>query len=101
MSRHSIRMTVPAMKATPSPPVGPVLGQRGIKAIDFCKLFNERSKEFIMNTPLGVRMKVNPDKSFNFVVNCPPTSWFLKKAAGIEKCMCHYCLQMDYFLLFS
>jgi len=95
MSRHLVRMTVPAGKATPSPPVGPVLGQRGIKAIDFCKQFNERSARFQIGCPVEVcqsepcnkevRMRVNADKTYEFNVNSPPVSYLLKKAAGVAK----------------
>ncbi len=83
--RHTVRMLVPAAKASPSPPVGPTLGQRGIKAIDFCKAFNDKTRKYVPGTPMQVRMKVNSDKTYDFIVCPPPTSWLLKQAAGIEK----------------
>ena len=80
-----IRLTVPSRKATPSPPVGPALGQRGIKAIDFCKSFNDKTKAYIEGLPIPVNIYVKPDKSYTFVVKSPSTSYFLKLAAGVEK----------------
>lgn len=79
------KLWVPAGQATPSPPIGPALGQRGVKAIDFCKQYNERTKDIIPGTPMRVLIHVRPDRSFNFEVKPPTTSYFLKKAAGIEK----------------
>ncbi|KAI8871326.1 ribosomal protein L11 [Ramicandelaber brevisporus] len=80
-----IRLVIPAGKATPSPPIGPALGQRGVKAIDFCKQFNEVTKVYQPETPMRVRIDVNPDKTFKFAVRTPTTTHFLLKAAGIEK----------------
>ncbi|KAI9014171.1 mitochondrial ribosomal protein L11 [Hyaloraphidium curvatum] len=81
----TIKLVVPAGKAAPAPPVGPALGQRGVKAIDFCKQFNDRTKHLIPGTPTPCRITVNPDRTFSFVTKSPPTGWLLKKAAGIEK----------------
>lgn len=81
-----LRMTVPAGKASPQPPIGPALGQRGVNIMDFCKQFNERTKTLQPETPVPVVLRVNPkDRSFSFVTSNPPTSFFLKKAAGISK----------------
>ncbi|TPX45273.1 hypothetical protein SeMB42_g04066 [Synchytrium endobioticum] len=80
-----IRLTVPAKKATPSPPVGPALGARGIKSIDFCKAFNDRTKNYIDGLPMPVNILMKPDKTYTFVVKAPATSYFLKLAAGVEK----------------
>ncbi|KAJ3313926.1 hypothetical protein HDU76_002510 [Blyttiomyces sp. JEL0837] len=80
-----VRLLVPAGKASPSPPVGPALGQRGVKSMDFCKQFNDRTKNFIPNTPVRVILTVMPDRSFTFLVKSPRTSWLLLQAAGIEK----------------
>jgi large subunit ribosomal protein L11 len=82
---HRLRMIVPAGKATPSPPVGPVLGQKGIKAIDFCKQFNDRTKPFLPSTPIPVHLHIHADKTYNFTTKTPSTSYFLLKAAGLEK----------------
>ncbi|KAI1297942.1 hypothetical protein EDD11_006900 [Mortierella claussenii] len=80
-----LRLVVPAGKATPSPPIGPALGQRGVKSMDFCKQFNDRTKNVEIGTPLPVIITVKGDRSFTFVTKSPPTSFFLKRAAGIEK----------------
>jgi large subunit ribosomal protein L11 len=80
-----VRMLIPAGKASPSPPVGPVLGQRGVKSMDFCKQFNDRTKDYLPEIPIRVHMLVKSDKTFTFDVMAPPTSWLLKRAAGIEK----------------
>ncbi|KAI8803213.1 ribosomal protein L11 [Cladochytrium replicatum] len=82
---HTIRIRVPAGKASPSPPVGPALGQRGIKSMDFCKSFNDKSAIYSPGIPLQVRIKVNADKSYNYTISSPPTSWLILRAAGIEK----------------
>lgn len=80
-----LKLTIPAGGASPSPPIGPALGQKGVKAMDFCRQFNEQSKPFITGTPLRCQISVNPDRTFTFSVSTPNTSWLLKKAAGIEK----------------
>ncbi|KAJ3360154.1 ribosomal protein L11 [Allomyces macrogynus ATCC 38327] len=80
-----LRLLVPAGKATPTPPVGPALGQRGVKAMDFCRQFNERTAKYVPGTPVRVRMTVKPDRTFTFTTLEPTTSWMLKQAAGVEK----------------
>ncbi|KAJ2020949.1 mitochondrial 54S ribosomal protein YmL19 [Coemansia sp. RSA 2337] len=80
-----LKLIVPAGKATPSPPVGPALGQRGVKSMDFCKQFNDRTKDLILDTPTPVAISIKPDRTFTFAVKSPPTSWLLKRAAGVEK----------------
>ncbi|KAF9977020.1 hypothetical protein BGZ73_007228 [Actinomortierella ambigua] len=80
-----LKLVVPAGKATPSPPIGPALGQKGVKSMDFCKQFNDRTKNIEPGTPLPVIITVKGDRTFTFVTKSPPTSFFLKRAAGIEK----------------
>lgn len=80
-----LKLSIPAGGASPSPPIGPALGQKGVKAMDFCRQFNEQSKVFTLGTPLRCRILVNPDRTFSFTVLSPTTSWLLKRAAGIEK----------------
>ncbi|CAG8459823.1 1986_t:CDS:1 [Scutellospora calospora] len=80
-----VKCMVPAVKATPSPPIGPALGQRGVKAIEFCKQFNERTKNFEPGTPIPTIISIKPDHTFSFITKLPPTVWFLKRAARIEK----------------
>ena len=80
-----LKLTIPAGGASPSPPIGPALGQKGVKAMDFCRQFNDQTKRFIPGTPLRCQIMVNPDRTFAFSVFSPATSWLLKRAAGIEK----------------
>ncbi|KAJ2498923.1 mitochondrial 54S ribosomal protein YmL19 [Coemansia sp. RSA 1972] len=80
-----LKLIVPAGKATPSPPIGPALGQRGVKSMDFCKQFNDRTKDIILETPTPVAISIKPDRTFTFAVKSPPTSWLLKRAAGVTK----------------
>jgi large subunit ribosomal protein L11 len=80
-----VKLWVNAGQATPSPPIGSTLGQRGVKAIDFCKQFNDATKDITAGTPMRVFITVRPDRTFSYVVRPPMTSWFLKKAAAIEK----------------
>ncbi|KAJ1954185.1 mitochondrial 54S ribosomal protein YmL19 [Dipsacomyces acuminosporus] len=80
-----LKLIVPAGKAMPSPPVGPALGQRGVKSMDFCKQFNDRTKDLILETPTPVAITIKPDRTFTFTVKSPPTSWLLKRAAGVAK----------------
>jgi large subunit ribosomal protein L11 len=84
-TKHTIKLLIPAGKATPTPPVGPALGQKGVKSMDFCKQFNDRTKQYIQGIPIAARITVNPDKTFTFITKAPPTSWLLKQALGIEK----------------
>ena len=80
-----IRLIVPAGKASPSPPVGPALGAKGVKSMDFCKEFNARTSNLEPGTPVPSLITVNPDRTFSFTTKMPPTTWLLKKAAGIDK----------------
>jgi large subunit ribosomal protein L11 len=79
-----IKLQVPAGQATPSPPVGPALGQHGVNIMEFCKAFNERTsgQEGLI---IPVLINVYADQSFDFVTKSPPASVLLKRAAGIVK----------------
>jgi large subunit ribosomal protein L11 len=79
-----IKLQVPAGAATPSPPIGPALGQRGVNIMGFCKEFNARTEKEARGTPLPTVITVYQDKSFSFITKTPPASFFLKQAAGIE-----------------
>ena len=78
-------LVVPAGKATPQPPVGSALGQRGLKLMDFCKAFNDQTAVYKEGTPIPVKVTAYPDRTFTFMIFNPPTSYFLRKAAGLEK----------------
>ena len=80
-----IKLEVPAGAATPSPPIGPALGQRGVNIMGFCKEFNARTGDMDKGTPLPTVITVYQDKSFTFVTKTPPASFLLKKAAGVPK----------------
>jgi large subunit ribosomal protein L11 len=80
-----IKLQVPAGKANPSPPIGPALGQRGLNIMEFCKAFNAATQNVEPGMPIPVVITAYGDRSFTFVTKSPPSSYFLKKAAGIEK----------------
>jgi large subunit ribosomal protein L11 len=79
-----IKLQVPAGAATPSPPIGPALGQRGVNIMGFCKEFNARTEKEQRGTPLPTVITVYQDKSFTFVTKTPPASYFLKQAARLQ-----------------
>lgn len=81
-----IKLQVPAGKANPSPPIGPALGQRGLNIMEFCKAFNAKTQEMESGIPIPVVITAFSDKSFSFVMKTPPVTYFLKKAAGLQKC---------------
>ena len=80
-----VKLQVPAGAANPSPPIGPALGQQGVNIMEFCKQFNARTQSMEKGMPIPVVITVFQDRSFTFVTKTPPVSYFLKKAAGIEK----------------
>jgi large subunit ribosomal protein L11 len=78
-----IKLQVKAGSATPSPPIGPALGQRGVNIMGFCKEFNARTENVEKGTPLPTVITVYQDKSFTFVTKTPPATFFLKQALKI------------------
>ena len=79
-----IKLQVPAGSATPSPPIGPALGQRGVNIMGFCKEFNARTEKEAKGTPLPTVITVYQDKSFTFLTKTPPATWYLKQATGLK-----------------
>jgi len=78
------KMMIPAGTANPSPPVGPALGQRGVNIMEFCKAFNEKTKDK-MGFKIPVVVTVYSDRSFTFETKQPPASDLIMRAAGIKK----------------
>ena len=78
-----VKLQIKGGQANPAPPVGPALGQRGINIMEFCKAFNEKTKDF-MGKPVPVVITVYKDKKFDFIIKTPPASHFIKEAAKIK-----------------
>ena len=80
-----IKLQVPAGSASPSPTVGPALGQHGLNLMDFCNAFNAKTNDMEKVLPVPVVITVYEDKSFDFIVKTTPASILIKKAAGLKK----------------
>ena len=80
-----IKLQVPAGAASPSPPVGPALGQPGLNLMDFCNAFNAKTNDMEKGLPVPVVITVYEDKSFDFIIKTTPASILIKKAAGLKK----------------
>ena len=80
-----IKLQIPAGKANPSPPVGPALGQRGLNIMQFCKDFNAATQNMEPGMPVPVVITAYADRTFSFITKTPPNTYFLMKAAKIEK----------------
>ncbi len=78
-----IKLQIPAGSANPAPPVGPALGQHGVNIMDFCKAYNEKTKEQ-SGTIIPVEITVYEDRTFSFITKSPPAAVLLKTAAGIK-----------------
>ncbi len=79
-----LKLQVPAASATPSPPIGPALGQRGLNIMEFCKAFNAQTQDVEKGAPCPTIITYYSDKSFTFEVKTAPVSFFLKKACGLK-----------------
>ena len=79
-----IKLQVPAGQASPTPPVGPALGQHGLNIMEFCKAFNAQTQNMDEGLPVPAIITVYADKTFSFITKTPPASYLLLKAAGIE-----------------
>ena len=79
----SLKLLCEAGKASPAPPIGPALGQKGVNIMEFCKAFNAESQK--LEGTLPVVVTVYEDRSFSFVIKTPPVSYLIKKAAKIQK----------------
>jgi len=81
---EKFKLMIPAGQANPSPPVGPALGQRGVNIMEFCKAFNEKTKDK-MGFKIPVEVSVYTDRSFTFETKQPPATDLIMKEAGIKK----------------
>ena len=80
-----LRLQCPAGQATPSPPIGPALGQRGLNIMEFCKIFNAQTQNMDPGIPIPTLITVYVDKSFSIETKKPTAAYYLKKAASLEK----------------
>ena len=80
-----LKLQVPAGAASPSPPIGPALGQRGLNIMEFCKAFNAKTQEMEKNAPCPTVITIFSDKSFTFEIKTPPASFYFKQAAKVQK----------------
>ncbi len=79
-----LKLQVPAGNASPSPPIGPALGQRGLNIMEFCKAFNAKTQEMEKGAPVPVEITIYADKSFTFKMKQPPMSYFIKKSLNLS-----------------
>jgi len=80
-----IKLQIPAGQANPSPPVGPALGQAGLNIMEFCKAFNAQTQGMEQGMPVPVVITAYGDRTFSFITKTPPVTYFLKKAAKLDK----------------
>jgi large subunit ribosomal protein L11 len=80
-----IKLQIPAGKANPSPPVGPALGQRGLNIMQFCKDFNAQTQNMEPGMPVPVVITAFADRTYSFITKTPPNTYFLMKAAKVDK----------------
>ncbi len=79
-----LKLQLPAGQATPAPPVGPALGQHGVNIMEFCKAYNDATKNQA-GTIVPVELTIYQDRSFDFITKTPPAAVLIRRAAGIEK----------------
>jgi large subunit ribosomal protein L11 len=79
-----LKLQVPAGSATPSPPIGPALGQRGLNIMEFCKAFNAATQNQEKGAPTPVVITIFADKSFSFETRLPPVTYYLKKSMNLK-----------------
>ena len=80
-----VKLQVPAGQASPSPPIGPALGQAGLNIMEFCKNFNAKTEKLEKGMPCPVIITVYQDKSFEFIIKKPPASFYIKKEVNLKK----------------
>lgn len=82
--KTTLKLQIEAGKANPAPPIGPALGQHGVNIADFCKQFNDRTKD-MMGDVVPAEITIYEDRTFTFTLKTPPASALLRKAAGVDK----------------
>ncbi|MFW6143827.1 MAG: 50S ribosomal protein L11 [Patescibacteria group bacterium] len=82
--KATVKLNIPAGKASPAPPIGPALGQYGIPLMDFCKEYNQKTQD-MGDVVAPAVITIYEDNTFDFIVKTPPAAALLKKAAGVEK----------------
>jgi large subunit ribosomal protein L11 len=82
--KEKFKLIIPAGEAKPAPPIGPALGQRGVSIMEFCKAFNEKTRDK-MGFKIPVEITVYTDRSFTFLTKQPPVTDLIMKEAGIKK----------------
>ena len=80
-----IKLQVPAGSANPAPPIGPALCQRGLNIMEFCKAFNAKTQQMEKGMPIPVVITAYQDRSFTFEMKQPPVTYWVKKAAKLDK----------------
>ena len=83
--QSTVKLQLPAAKATPAPPVGTALGPHGVNIMDFCKQFNAKTAKEPDGMIFPVLVTIYSDRTFTFILKTPPASELLKRAAGIVK----------------
>jgi len=83
--KTQIKLQIPAGGANPAPPVGPALGQHGVNIMDFCRQFNDRTKNMEAGMTIPAVITVYDDRTFSFITKMPPMAALIKKAAGLAK----------------
>ncbi len=82
--KTQVKLLIKAGKATPTPPIGPALGQHGVNIMEFCNQFNAKTKDN-GDTSFPTVITIYEDRSFDFIIKTPPASILIKKALNIEK----------------
>lgn len=80
-----IKLQVPVGKATPAPPIGPALGQKGLNIMEFCNAFNASKFDFHPGTPIPVTISAYKDRTFDFTTKSPPVSYLIRKEMNLKK----------------
>jgi len=79
-----VKLVVPAKQANPAPPIGPALGANGVNIAEFCKQFNDATKDKEAGMPIPCIITVYTDRSFEFIMKLPPVSYYIKKATNLK-----------------